>query len=52
MSTKLKQVVAMARDGDLKGLKAYKINPVSTSPKAIKRYRQLAIAALEARLAP
>lgn len=45
---KLDEVVAMAEAGDLKGLKAFHINPVSTSPKAIARYRDLAIVALEA----
>lgn len=46
---KLAEVVEMAEAGDLKGLKAYHINPVSSSPKAIDRYRNLAVIALEAR---
>lgn len=46
---KLASVVALARAGDLKGLRAFEINPVSSSPKAIKRYRDLCITALEAR---
>lgn len=46
---KLDEVVAMAKAGDIKGLKAFHINPVSSSPKAIDRYRNLAVIALEAR---
>ena len=34
---------------DVRALKAFKIKPVSTSPKAIARYRNLAITALKAR---
>lgn len=46
---KLAQVVAMAKAGDLAGLKAFPINPISSSPKAIDRYRNLAVIALKAR---
>ena len=46
---KLDQVVAMAEAGDIEGLRAFEIKPASTSPKAIMRYRDLAITALEAR---
>lgn len=46
---KLTEVVDLAKAGDLKGLKAVKINPVSSSPKAIARYRDLAVMALEAK---
>lgn len=46
---KLAAVVALAKAGDLEGLRAFKINPVSSSPKAIARYRDLCIIALEAR---
>jgi hypothetical protein len=46
---KLEEVIALAKAGDLKGLKAYAINPISSSPKAIDRYRNLAVIALEAR---
>jgi len=46
---KLASVVALAEAGDLDGLRAFEINPVSSSPKAIKRYRDLCIMALEAR---
>lgn len=45
---KLAKVVALAEAGDVEGLKAVEINPVSTSPKAIARYRDLAIIAIEA----
>lgn len=45
---KLAAVVALANAGDLNGLRAFQINPVSSSPKAIKRYRDLCIVALEA----
>lgn len=48
---KLAAVVALAQAGDVAGLRAFEINPVSTSPKAIARYRDLAIVALEARRA-
>jgi hypothetical protein len=41
----------MAEAGDLKGLRAFAINPISTSPKAIARYRDLAVIALAARAA-
>jgi len=45
---KLDQVVAMVKAKDVDGLKAFEIKPVSTSPKAIARYRDLAIMALTA----
>ena len=46
---KLESVIDLAKAGDLNGLRAFAINPVSSSPKAIKRYRDLCIIALEAR---
>jgi hypothetical protein len=47
---KLEEVVALAKAGDLKGLKAYKYEGfLSSSPKAIMRYRDLCIMALEAK---
>ncbi len=46
---KLAKLVALAGAGDVEGLKAIEINPVSTSPKAMARYRDLAIMAIEAR---
>jgi hypothetical protein len=46
---KLASVVELAKAGDLKGLQAFQINPVSSSPKAIARYRDLCIVALEGR---
>ena len=44
---KLAKLVALAEAGDVEGLKAIEINPVSTSPKAMARYRDLAIFAIE-----
>lgn len=44
----LKQAVEAAKAGEIRALKAIEVNPVSTSPKAIDRYRKLAIIALEA----
>jgi len=49
---KLAKLVALAEAGDVEGLKAIEINPVSTSPKAMARYRDLAIIAIEARRGP
>lgn len=46
---KLETVIAMVKAGDIEGLKAFEINPVSTSPRAIARYRDLAVIALEAK---
>ena len=46
---KIARLVALAEAGDVEGLKAFAINPVSTSPKAMARYRDLAIIAIEAR---
>jgi hypothetical protein len=46
---KLARLVELANGGDIEGLKAAQINPVSTSPKAMARYRDLCIMALEAR---
>lgn len=46
---KLDEVVALAKAGDIEGLRAFTINPVSTSPKAIDRYRNLCVLALGAR---
>lgn len=48
---KLEAVVTMVKAGDIDALKAFEIKPVSTSPRAIARYRDLAVIALEARLA-
>jgi hypothetical protein len=46
---KLAEVEALVEAGDIAGLKTFEINPVSTSPKAIARFRDLAVIALEAR---
>jgi hypothetical protein len=48
---KLAKVVALAEAGDVEGLRAIEINPISTSPKAMARYRDLAIIAINARSA-
>ena len=47
--TKLAAVTALAAAGDLAGLAAIPINPVSSSPKALARYRDLCVAAITAR---
>jgi hypothetical protein len=47
--TKLAQVVGLAEAGDIAALQAFEINPVSSSPKAIARYRDLCVIAITAR---
>ena len=46
---KLAQIVALAEAGDIAGLQAFEINPVSSSPKAMARYRDLCVIAISAR---
>jgi len=46
---KLAQIVALAEAGDIAALQAFEINPVSSSPKARARYRDLALIAILAR---
>ena len=46
---KLAALVEMARKADATGLRAIAINPVSSSPKALARYRDLAVLAIEAK---
>jgi hypothetical protein len=46
-----KALVDMAKAGDIDGLKAVVIKPYSSSPKAMAKYRDLAVIALEARRA-
>jgi hypothetical protein len=46
---KLEGLVALAERGDAEALRAVTINPVSSSPRALARYRDLCITALEAR---
>jgi len=46
---KLAQIVALAETGDVAGLQAFEINPISSSPKAMARYRDLCIVAITAR---
>ena len=48
--TKLAQIVAMAEASDIAGLQAFEISPVSSSPKAIARYRDLCVIAIAARM--
>lgn len=48
---KLGELVVLVKAGDVKGLKTFAINPVSSSPKAMNRYRNLAVVALEAKQA-
>ena len=47
--TKLAQIVVLAEAGDIAGLRAFEINPVSSSPKAMARYRDLCVIAITAR---
>jgi len=46
---KLAQIVALADAGDIAALQAFEINPVSSSPKAMARYRDLCVIAITAR---
>ena len=46
---KLGQIMALAEAGDVAALEALKINPVSSSPKAMARYRDLCVIAINAR---
>ncbi len=46
---KLAQIVALAEAGDIAALQALEINPVSSSPKAMARYRDLCVIAITAR---
>lgn len=45
----LDEVVKAAKAGDVKALKAIKINPISSSPKAVDRYRGLCVMAINAK---
>ena len=47
--TKLAQIVALAEAGDIAALQAFEINPVSSSPKAMARYRDLCVIAITVR---
>jgi hypothetical protein len=46
---KLAQIVALAEAGDILALQAFEINPFSSSPKAMARYRDLCVIAITAR---
>ena len=48
---KLAQIVALAEAGDIAALQAFEINQVSSSPKAMARYRDLCVIAITARSA-
>jgi hypothetical protein len=47
--TKLEGLIALAEKGDAEALMAVAINPVSSSPKALARYRDLCVVAITAR---
>jgi hypothetical protein len=49
---KLAKVVALADAGDIEALRSFEINPVSSSPKAIARYRDLCVVAIAAQMGP
>lgn len=46
---KLQRLIELAQAGDAAGLRAVQINPTSTSPKTLIRWRDLAVRAIEAR---
>ena len=46
---KLAQIMALAEAGDIAGLQAFEINPVSSSQEAMARYRDLCVIAITAR---
>ena len=46
---KLAQIVGLAEAGDIAGLQAFEINPVSSSPKAMAHYRDLSVIAITPR---
>jgi hypothetical protein len=46
--TKLARLVKAAQAGDIAALRGEPINPISTSPKALARYRDLCVIAIEA----
>ena len=47
---KLAQIVALAEAGDIAALQSFEFNPVSSSPKAMARYRDLCVIAISARV--
>ena len=47
---RLAQIAALAEEGDIAGLQAFEITPVSSSPKAMARYRDLCVIAIAARV--
>lgn len=49
--SKLEKLIELATEGDVEGLRSMEINPVSSSPKAMDKFRNLAVIALEAKAA-
>ncbi len=49
LRAKLAQIVVLAEADDIAALQAFEINPVSSSPKAMARYRDLCVTAITAR---
>jgi len=47
--SKLAQIMVLAEAADIAALQAFEINPVSSSPKAMARYRDLCVIAITAR---
>ena len=45
---KLARLVELVAARDIAGLRAFEIKPISSSPKALARYRDAAVAAIEA----
>jgi hypothetical protein len=48
LRAKLAQIVAKAEADDIAGLQTFEINPVSSSPKAMARFRDLCVIAITA----
>lgn len=48
---KLEQLVALVKAADIEGLEAFEIKPISSSRKAMDRYRNLSVVALKAKAA-
>jgi len=46
---KFERLVELAKAGDAAGLRAVAMNPISTTPKAMARWRDLAVRAIETR---
>jgi len=46
---KLCEIITLVEAGDLEALKAFLISPINSSPKAMNKYRNLAVIARDAR---